>query len=66
MKKLDLVQMENLQGAVDCATGLGMSVGLTIGGALLIGTAFGAGVGLYMIGAASFMASGANCAGAFS
>lgn len=65
MKKLEISQMENLQGAIDCSTGLGISVGLTIGGALLIGTAVGAGAGLYLLGAASFMASGGNCAGAF-
>jgi len=65
MKKIDLTQMENFKGGVDCATGLGMSVGLIVGGALLTSTALGAGVGLYLIGAGSLMASGGNCAGAF-
>ena len=65
MKKLEVLQMENLQGGVDCFTGLGISVGLILGGALLTSTAFGAGVGMYMVGAGSLMLSGGNCAGAF-
>ena len=63
MKKLNVSQMENLQGGIDCATGLGISVGLVVGGAMLLGTGVGAGLGLYAIGAASFFASGYNCKG---
>lgn len=65
MKKLEINQMENNFGGVDCATGLGVSAGLLVGGALLMGTALGAGLGVYLIGAGSFMLSGGNCAEAF-
>ncbi|MXV37703.1 hypothetical protein GO491_03265 [Flavobacteriaceae bacterium Ap0902] len=65
MKKLEISQMEKFEGGIDCSTGLGLSTGLVVGGALLMGTGLGAGLGVYLIGSASFMLSGGNCADAF-
>ena len=61
MKKLEISQMENLQGGLECSTGLGLTTGLYVGGLILAGTGVGAGFGLLAIGAAGYMAAGYNC-----
>lgn len=64
MKKMELSQMENLQGGVTCEGGVGVAVGLTVG--LLAATVVTGGaalfVGAYFIGGvgSSLLAAG-NC-----
>ena len=61
MKKMDLNQMENLEGGISCEGGWGITFGLVIGGFILTAATAGAGLAVVAAGYAAGFGAGANC-----
>jgi hypothetical protein len=63
MKNLELNQMENLQGGLECGTGIGLALAGLVGGFLLVASGpVGWGAALYFGSAAGLWGNGVyNC-----
>lgn len=61
MKKMDLIQMENLNGGISCEGGWGVTFGLIAGGFILTAATAGAGLAVIAAGYAAGFGAGSNC-----
>lgn len=61
MKKLEITQMENLQGSISCTGGIGFTVGLIAAGFILTAATAGAGVALVFAGYGAGFGAISNC-----
>ncbi|MDE1206176.1 hypothetical protein [Tenacibaculum larymnensis] len=62
MKTLELNQMENLEGGIECSTLFGGAAGLLVSGVLIAASGpVGVGASIYLGGAASLWATGVFC-----
>ena len=61
MKKLEIKQMEDLQGSIACSSGWGVTFGLIAAGFILTAATAGAGLALVGAGYAAGFGAGYNC-----
>ncbi len=61
MKKLELNQMENLEGGLHCETSFGLTIGLLVGGFILTAATAGAGIALVAAAYGNAYVTGRGC-----